>query len=167
MSVANPALGSTSTQSLTASVDLDTEPEKVFTLLCSVEKWPVWLPFLRSARRVESAEPFGLGSDVVLRSEISEEPEELYEVDQFLTNHHLSLVGAYSVRRRFEFRVERKSSCSRLQVRLCCPSYHGRLVSLLNGWRRGRKLQPQLEHAMANFKSLVEYRRDDAALADL
>lgn len=154
-------------RSLTASVDLDSPAEDVFTLLCSVEKWPVWLPFLRSARRVEYSEPIGLGSEVVLRSEAPGEEEQLYEVDQFITNHHLSLVGAYSVRRRVEFRVERKTSRSRLHVRLSYPSYHGRFGALLEWWRRGRRRLAQLQAALSNFKGLVEYRRNDAALADL
>lgn len=152
---------------VSASVDLETEPEAVFSLLCSVEKWPVWLPFLRSARRVESNAPLALGSDVVLRSDIPGEAEELYEVDQYISNHHLSLVGAYSVRRRFEFRVERKTSRSRLHVRLSYPSYHGRLLALFDNWLHGRRLLTQLQNAMNNFKSLVEYRRNDPALGDL
>jgi uncharacterized membrane protein len=167
MSAAAPTLDGARTQSVSASVDLETEPEAVFSLLCSVEKWPVWLPFLRSARRVEPNVPLALGSDVVLRSDIPGEPEELYEVDQYITNHHLSLVGAYSVRRRFEFRVERKTSRSRLHVRLCYPSYHGRLAAVVDNWRHGRRLLAQLQNAMTNFKGLVEYRRNDPALGDL
>jgi hypothetical protein len=154
-------------QTLNASVDLESEPEAVFSLLCSIEKWPVWLSFLRSARRVESNAPLGLGSEIVLRSEIPGEAEELYEVDQFIANHHLSLVGAYSVRRRVEFRVERKTSRSRLHVRVCYPQYHGKVVALIDTWRRGRKMLTQLQSALVNFKGLVEYRRQDAALADL
>lgn len=167
MSVLTSPLDRTGTRSLTASVDLESPPEDVFSLLCSVEKWPVWLSFLRSARRLESGEPIGLGSEVVLRSTIPGESEELYEVDQFITNHHLSLVGAYSIRRRVEFRVERKTSRSRLHVRLSYPSYHGRIAALVGGWGRGRKLLGQLNVAVTNFKGLVEYRRNDAALADL
>ncbi len=167
MSVATGVLDRRGTQTLNASVDLDSEPEAVFSLLCSVEKWPVWLSFLRSARRVESNAPLGLGSEVVLRSAVPGEAEELYEVDQFISNHHLSLVGAYSVRRRVEFRVERKTSRSRLHMRLCYPQYHGKVAAAIDGWRRGRRVLSQLQSAMVNFKRLVEYRRHDAALADL
>jgi uncharacterized membrane protein len=155
------------TRSLSASVDLESPAEDVFSLLCSVEKWPVWLSFLRSARRVEYGEPIGLGSEVVLRTQIPGEEEQLYEVDQFISNHHLSLVGAYSVRRRVEFRVERKTSRSRLHVRLSYPAYHGRVAALLDWWRRGRRILAQLQVALTHFKGLVEYRRNDAALADL
>ncbi len=155
------------TRSLTASVDLESPVEDVFTLLCSVEKWPVWLSFLRSARRVECDQPIGLGSEVVLRTQVPGEEEQLFEVDQFITNHHLSFVGAYSVRRRVDFRVERKTSLSRLHMRLSYPAYHGRFAALLDWWRRGRRMLAQLQVALTNFKGLVEYRRNDAALADL
>lgn len=154
-------------RSLTASVDLESPAEDVFSLLCSIEKWPVWLSFLRSARRVDYGEPIGIGSEVVLRSEVPGEEEQLYEVDQYITNHHLSLVGAYSVRRRVEFRVERKTSRSRLHMRLSYPAYHGRLAAVVEWWHRGRKRFWQLQGALTNFKGLVEYRRNEAALADL
>jgi hypothetical protein len=167
MSVAMPVLDRKGTQTLSASVDLDSEPEAVFSLLCSIEKWPVWLSFLHSARRLESNAPLGLGSEVMLRSAVPGETEQLYEVDQFITNYHLSLVGAYSVRRRVEFRVERKTTRSRLHARLCYPSYHGKIGGAIDGWRRGRKLFAQLQSAMTNFKGLVEYRRHDPVLADL
>jgi hypothetical protein len=166
MSILSPAVDR-GTRSLTASVDLESPAEDVFTLLCSVEKWPVWLLFLHSARRVEYNEPIGLGSDVVLRSEVAGEAEQLYEVDQFITNHHLSLVGAYSVRRRVEFRIERKTTLSRLHVRVSYPAYHGRVGGMLEWWRRGRRVLRQLQSAMTNFKGLVEYRRGDPVLADL
>lgn len=155
------------TRSLTASVDLESPAEDVFSLLCSVEKWPVWLSFLRSARRAEYGQPLAIGSEVVLRTQIPGEEEQIYEVDQFITNHHLSLVGAFSVRRRVEFRVERKTSRSRLHVRLSYPAYHGRLAAVVEWWRRGRRMLKQLQLALSNFKGLVEYRRNDPALADL
>ncbi|HEY9085173.1 MAG TPA: SRPBCC family protein [Candidatus Tyrphobacter sp.] len=167
MSVLTPTLDRTGMRSLSASVDVDSPPEDVFSLVCSVEKWPVWLSFLRSARRTAANEPIGLGSEVVLRSEIPGDAEELYEVDQFITNHCLSLVGAYSVRRRVEFKVEQKNSRSRLHVRLCYPSYHGKVAAFIDGLRHGRKLLAELHVAVNNFKGLVEYRRNDAALADL
>ncbi|MGH7737863.1 MAG: hypothetical protein ACREMP_08370 [Candidatus Tyrphobacter sp.] len=155
------------TRSFNASVDLESSAEDVFSLLCSIEKWPVWMPLVRSASRVTHGEPIALGSEIVLRSQTPGEGEELYEVDQFITNHHLSLVGAYSIRRRVEFRVEQKMTRSRLHVRLCYPAYHGRIVALLEWWRRGRKRFAQLQGAMTNFKGLVEYRRNDPVLADL
>ena len=65
--------------------------------------------FLRSARRVEPTEPIGLGSEVAIRSNLPGEDEELFEVDRFIPGHQLSLVGAFSVRRRIDIRIEQKS----------------------------------------------------------
>lgn len=152
---------------LSASLDLESPAEEAFALLCAVEKWPVWLSFLRSARLADPAAPLGMGSDVVVRSSLPGEAEELYEVDAFISNFHLSLVGAYSVRRRLDFRVERRSDRSKVHVRLTYPAYHGRIGAAIDRWRRGRRLEAALEDALVHFKGLVEYRRDDPILADL
>src|SRR6516165_4607159 len=91
-------------RSFSASLDIEAPAADAFTLLCSVEKWPVWLSFLRSAELVDTATPIGLGSEVLVRSTLPGNPEQLLEVDQYIANYHLSLVGAYSVRRRLDFR---------------------------------------------------------------
>jgi len=122
---------------------------------------------LRSARLAESGVPLQLGSEVVVRSTLPGDEEQLYEVDAFISNYHLSLVGAYSVRRRLDFRIERKTSRSKVHVRLSYPAYHGRLGIMLDRMKRGRKLAAALDDALIHFKGLVEYRRDEPALADL
>jgi uncharacterized membrane protein len=154
-------------RSFSASLDIETPPDEAFALLCSVEKWPVWLSFLRSAKLVDPSAPLGIGSEVFVRSTLPGEDEQLYEVDQYIANFHLSLVGAYSVRRTLDFRIERKTSRSKLHVRLSYPAYHGRIGALMERWRHGRKLERALDEALAHFKGLVEYRRDDGLLADL
>lgn len=152
---------------LSASLDVETAAEDAFTLLCAIEKWPVWLSFLRSARLNGARDDVKLGSEVVVRSSLPGEEEELYEVDAFVPNYRLSLVGAYSVRRRLDFRIERKTTRSRVHVRLAYPSYHGKVGQLFDAWRRRRKLSAALNDALVHFKGLVEYRRNDPALADL
>jgi hypothetical protein len=153
-------------QSHRASLDLACSPEDAFALLCAVEKWPVWLSFLRSVRRSDSHSQLGMGSEVVVRSWLPGEEEELYEVDGLITNYRLSLVGAYSLRRRFEFRIERRTSCSKLHARLDYPAYHGRLGTFLDRWQRGRRVANALDESLIRFKGLVEYNRDGPALAD-
>lgn len=167
MAVLSDAADRPGLRSLGASLEIDTPAEEAFALLCAVEKWPVWLSFLRSARVVGAAAPLALGSEVVIRSSLPGDEEQLFEVDALITNYHLSLVGAYSVRRRLDFRIERKTNSSKVHVRLSYPAYHGRLGALLDRWRRGRKLAAALDDALVHFKGLVEYRRDDAILADL
>lgn len=167
MAVASDPYTNSGRRPLYASLEVDSSAEEAFALLCAVEKWPVWLSFLRSARLARPNEPIGVGSEVVVRSSLVGEEEQLYEVDAFMTNYHLSLVGAYSVRRRLDFRIESRTSCSRVHVRLAYPAYHGRVGALVDDWRRGRKLAAALEDALVHFKGLVEYRRDEPVLADL
>ncbi|MFY9630531.1 MAG: hypothetical protein WAJ94_02855 [Candidatus Cybelea sp.] len=153
-------------QSHSAGLELDCTAEDAFALLCAVEKWPVWLSFLRSARRQSADGELEVGSEVVIRSLLPGEEEQLFEVDDYITNYRLSLVGAFSVRRRLDFRIERRTSRSKLHVRLSYPAYHGRLGGLLDRWQRGRRLSNALGDSLVHFKGLVEYQRDAAVLAD-
>jgi hypothetical protein len=149
-----------------ASLDVDCSPEEAFALLCAVEKWPVWLSFLRTARRSNRNPALQIGSEVVIRSSLPGEEEQVYEVDSLIANYRLSLVGAYSVRRRLDFRIEQRTSCSKVHVRLAYPAYHGRFGVLLDRWQRGRRLASALDDSLIHFKGLVEFKRDDAVLAD-
>ena len=154
-------------RSYSASLDIDSPVEDAFALLCAVEKWPVWLSFIRSANAADSASPMALGAEVVVRSSLPGHEEQLYEVDQFISNYHLSLVGAYSVRRRLDFRIERKTSRARIHVKMTYPAYGGRMGAMMDSWRNGRRLERVLDDALVHFKGLVEYRNADASLADL
>ncbi len=156
----------TGLQSHSASLELECCAEDAFALLCAVEKWPVWLSFLRSARRQNSESQLNVGSEVVIRSRLPGDEEQLYEVDAFIANYRLSLVGAFSMRRRLDFRIERRTSCSKLHVLLAYPAYHGRIGGLLDRWQRGRRVSNELDESLIHFKGLVEYQRDAAVLAD-
>lgn len=149
-----------------ASLDLDCSVEDAFALLCAVEKWPVWLALLRSARRTNPDEKIRVGTEIAIRSTLPGDEEELYEVDGLIANYRLSLVGAYSLRRRIEFRIERRTSCPRLHVHLAYPAYHGRVGTLLDRWQRGKRVATALDDSLVHFKGLVEYNRDAAVLAD-
>jgi len=153
-------------RTLSAAVDIQTAAEAAFSLLCAVEKWPVWLSFLRSAELIEAGEPLGIGSEVRVRSSVPGDPEQLFEIDHFITNYQLSLVGAFSVRRRMDFRLERKTTRCKLHARLEYPAYGGRLAVLYDGLRQGRKLGVQLEESLVHFKHLVEYDNSKDALLD-
>jgi uncharacterized membrane protein len=154
-------------RSYSASLDLESPVEEAFALLCAVEKWPVWLPFVRSAAQTEPASPLCAGSEILIRSNLPGHGEQLYEIDQFIANFHLSLVGAYSVRRRLDFRIERKTTRAKLHVRFSYPAYGGRVGEIVDAWKHGRKLERTLDEALLHFKGLVEYRTGDPLLADL
>ena len=148
-----------SPSALHCSQDLASSPEAAFALICAVEKWPVWLSCLRSARRIDPEQPFGVGSEVALRGKLAGDEEELYEVDRFLSGHIVSLVGAYSLRRRIDFRIERKSDRSKLVLRLDYPSYGGAVGALIDRMTARRRLDRALIDSLVHFKGLVEFER--------
>lgn len=156
------------TRLISASVDVQTPAETAFLHLCAVEKWPVWLSFLRSAQRLDPGAPLALGSEIRLRSAIPGDDDQLFEVDHYITNYQISLVGAFSVRRRLDLRLERKTSRCKLHARLEYPAYGGRLGVLYDAIRSGRKLATQLDESLVHFKHLAEYNPagKDELLAD-
>jgi hypothetical protein len=168
MAILREAVPRPGIRSLSAAVEIQAAAESAFSLLCTVEKWPLWLSFIRSAEPVNSAAAVGLGTEIVIRSTVPGEAEQLFEVDHYITNHQLSLVGAFSLRRRIDFRLERKTTRCKLHARLEYPAYGGRLGSLYEGLRSGRKLATQLEESVTHFKHLAEYNPTpkDELLAD-
>ncbi len=94
------------------------------------------------------------------------EDEELFEVDRFIDGHHVSLVGAFSCRRRLDFRVEQKSERSKIVVRVDYPTYGGVVAALVDRFTRRRKLDLALGDSLLHFKGLVEFEREDGLLAD-
>jgi len=155
-----------SPRALHRSQDVASPARTAFDLVCEVEKWPVWLSFLRSARRVEPNEPIALGSEVAIRSNLPGEDEELFEVDRFILGHQLSLVGAYSVRRRIDIRIEQKSARSKLVVRVDYPTYGGVLGALIDRLTRRRKLDIALNDSLIHFKGLCEFDQSPDAILD-
>jgi hypothetical protein len=155
-----------SPRALHRSQDLSSTARTAFDLACEVEKWPVWLSFVRSARRVDVERELGPGAEVAIRSIVAGSGEELFEVDRFIVGHQLSLVGAFSVRRRIDIRIEQKSERCRVVVRVDYPTYGGILGNLLDRLTRRRKLHAELDHALIHFKGLCEFDREAGALAD-
>jgi uncharacterized membrane protein len=167
MAILRDAVPRPGTRSVSAAVDIQAPADTAFALLCTVEKWPVWLSFLRSAEMVDPLTPVVLGSEILVRSIVPGEAEQLFEVDHLITNYQLSLVGAYSTRRRLDFRLERKTTRCKLHARIEYPAYGGRLGAIYDALRVGRKLATQLEESVTHFKHLVEYDGSkDALLAD-
>jgi uncharacterized membrane protein len=151
-----------------ASQDLTSCADAAFGLICEVEKWPVWLSLAKTARRLDESQPLRMGSEVALRGAIPGEAEQLFEVDRFLEGYVLSLVGAFSVRRRLDFRVERKGPRTKLVMRVEYPSYGGALGALIDRMTARRRLETALEESLVHFKGLVEFKDagTDAVLSD-
>ena len=167
MALSSVSLDRPSPRALHRSQDVASPARTAFDLVCEVEKWPVWLSFLRSARRVEPGEPLGSGSEVAIRANLPGDEEELFEVDRFIPGHQLSLVGAYSCRRRIDIRIEQKSERSKLVVRVDYPTYGGVLGALIDRLTRRRKLDIALSDSLIHFKGLCEFDSSpDAILVD-
>ena len=166
MALPSVSLDRPSPRALHRSQDVASPALTAFDLVCEVEKWPVWLSFVRSARRLEPSRPLGLGSEVAMRSNLPGEEEELFEVDRYIPGHQLSLVGAFSVRRRIDFRIESKSERSKLVIRVDYPTYGGMLGALVDRLTRRRKLEMALNDSLIHFKGLCEYDRSPDAMLD-
>jgi len=148
------------------SQDVAAPADAAFALLCEVEKWPVWLSFLRSARRIDPSTPLRVGAEVAIRSSIPGDEEELFEIDGYIEGYMLSLVGAYSCRRRLDLRVERKTQRSKIVVRLDYPTYGGVLVDLVDRLTTRRKLDLALGDSLVHFKGLAEYDRNATVILE-
>ena len=167
MALPSVSLDRPSPRALLSSADLASPARTAFDLVCEVEKWPVWLSFIRTARRVAADAPLTLGSEVAIRSDSLGEGEELFEVERFIPGHQLSLVGAYSIRRRIDIRIESKTEHCKVVVRIDYPTYGGILGKLIDRLTRRRHLSLALGESMIHFKWLCEYNRDpQAILAD-
>jgi len=166
MAVPAHTLDRPSARAIHRAQDVATPAATAFARICEVEKWPVWLSFLRSSRLTEPHLAFGEGSEVAIRSNLPGEDEELFEVDRFIDGYHVSLVGAFSCRRRLDFRIEQKSERSKLVVRVDYPTYGGAVAALVDRFTRRRKLDLALGDSLLHFKGLVEFEREDGILAD-
>ena len=108
-----------------------------------------------------------MGTEIAIRSEqLPGEDEEFFEVDRYIAGHQVSLVGAFSCRRRIDFRVEQKSERSKVVVRVDYPTYGGITGALLDRFTRRRRLDVELANSLLHFKGLVEFERPDGGLDD-
>jgi hypothetical protein len=166
MAVSAYAFDRPSTRAIHRAQDVASPAATAFARICEVEKWPVWLSFLRTARLAEPNVPFGEGSEIAIRSRLPGDAEELFEVDRFIPGFHVSLVGAYSCRRRLDFRVEQKSEHSKVVVQLDYPTYGGAVAALVDRFTRRRQLEVALGDSLLHLKGLVEFDSGDGILAD-
>ena len=150
-----------------ASEEIVSDAGAAFALLCEVEKWPVWLSLVRRASRLDGDRPLSLGSEIVMVAPLLGRGEEIFVVERFLQGHLLHLESAYSCRRSWEFRIERKGSKTRLTAALAYATYGGQLGAQLDRFTRRRTAERELGASVVHFKGLVEFENHpDRVLAD-
>ncbi|TAM91996.1 hypothetical protein EPN42_02035 [bacterium] len=150
-----------------ASEEIVSDAGAAFALLCEVEKWPVWLSLVRSVRRLDGDHALCLGSEVAIQAPLLGSGEEIFVVERFLQGHLLRIESAFSCRRSWEFRIERKGERARLAVALAYPTYGGWLGAQLDRLARRRKAESELWASVVHFKGLVEFENHpDRVLAD-
>jgi hypothetical protein len=146
---------------LIVSEELDVPPEIAFARLCAVETWPVWMSFVKRTTVNPAAGPLRVGTDIHVWSDLNRGAEEIYEVDEVLEPYTLVLVGAYSLRRRIEFRIERQLERARMTIRICYHIHGGALSTSIDRMTLRRKLGAALAQSVETFKGLVEHDAAD------
>ena len=153
---------------LVATEELHVSAEIAFARICSIKTWPVWLSFVKRAELEDPGNTLTHQSDIVLLSELFDGKEEVFEVEELIEPYLLTLVGAFSCRRRIQFRVERKDDISRLIVKIAYPSYGNLIGRYTERFMFRRKMQTVLTESLQTFKGLVEHdaiEREDRAAA--
>jgi hypothetical protein len=148
---------------LVASENLSVSAEIAFSRICSIQTWPVWLSFVRRAEFDGYPGLLTQASDIVLASDLSAGMEEVFEVEELIEPYLLTLVGAFSCRRRIQFRVDRKDDVSRLTVRIAYSRQGGLLQGFVARFLSRRKLNGLLAQSLQTFKSLVEHDAEERA----
>ncbi len=142
---------------LVATEELTVSPEIAFSRICSISTWPVWLSFVRRAELNDRTSELTHSSDVLLASDLSEGAEEVFEVEELIKPYLLTLVGAFSCRRRIQFRIEAKNKLAKVIVKIAYPRRGGLFYKPFDGFMQRRKLNAALVHSLQTFKGLVEH----------
>jgi hypothetical protein len=146
---------------LVVSEDVDVSPDVAFARLCAVETWPVWFSIVKRAQMHATNLPLLVGQDVSLWSELNNGREEVYEVEDLISPSTLTFVGAFSCRRRIDFRIERRGEFSRIVICLTYPIYGGIFAKSLDRITLQRRILSALSHSLETLKGLVEHDQLD------
>ena len=142
---------------LVATEELNVSADIAFSRICAVQTWPVWLSFVKRAELEDRTSLLTHDSDILLLSDLFDGKEEVFEVEELIEPYLLTLVGAFSCRRRIQFRVESKNEISRVIVKIAYPTYGGIVRKYTDRLMFRRKLHTALAQSLQTFKGLVEH----------
>ena len=112
-------------------VDIDASPEKVFAVLCDVERWPEWTSTMISVQRLDGG-PFAVGSRTRVR-----QPKlrpAVWQVTELESERNFTwTTGAPGLRMKAEHSVEPQGGGSRVALSFEISGPIGPVISRLYG----------------------------------
>jgi uncharacterized protein YndB with AHSA1/START domain len=119
------------TRKIVITVDIDAEPEKVFAVLCDVERWPDWTTTMTSVRRMENG-AFGVGSTARVRQPRLRPA--VWQVTQFEDNRNFTwTTGSPGLRMTAGHSIEPHGMGSRVALSFELSGFIAPLASRLYG----------------------------------
>jgi uncharacterized membrane protein len=135
------------------AINIDASPEKVFAVLCDVERWPEWTPTMTSVQLLDQG-PFAVGSSAHIR-----QPKlraTVWKVTELQTQNFTWVTHAPGLRMKAGHAVEGRGTGSRVELSFEISGFMGPLISRLYGGliqeyvtTESRKLKQRAESAAA------------------
>jgi uncharacterized membrane protein len=133
------------------AVDIDAPPEKVFAVLCDVERWPEWTPTMTRVQRLDQG-PFAVGSSAQIH-----QPKlrpSVWKVTEFEPQNFTWVASAPGLRMKAGHAVERAGVGSRVELSFEISGFLGPMAYRLYGGlieeyvtTESRKLKQRVESA--------------------
>jgi uncharacterized membrane protein len=135
------------------AINIDASPEKVFAVLCDVERWPEWTPTMTSVQRLDQG-PFAVGSSAQIR-----QPKlraMVWKVTEFAAQNFTWVTSAPGLRMKAGHVVAGQGTVSRVELSFEISGFMGPLISRLYGGlieeyvtTESRKLKQHVESSAA------------------
>ncbi|HZE44828.1 MAG TPA: SRPBCC family protein [Steroidobacteraceae bacterium] len=119
-----------SRNAFSVTVNIDAPPEKVFAVLCDVERWPEWTPTMTSVQRLDQG-PFGVGS--VARVRQPKLRPTVWKVTALEAQNFTWVTSAPGLRMQAGHAVERSRLGSRVELSFEISGFLGPVVALVYG----------------------------------
>jgi len=144
----------------TGSVEIFAPVERVFDAIADVEKWPAWLAGVVSAQQPDH-QPIVPKQEVYVCLHAGRRRwHESFEVSRLVRNAFLTLEGAYSAARRFDFRLEQRAGFTRLALTIGYAVFGGRIGAAVDSAFRRRAVQRLVNESLEHLKHRVEDAAD-------
>jgi uncharacterized membrane protein len=119
-----------SRNAFSVAVNIDAPPEKVFAVLCDVERWPEWTPTMTSVQRLDQG-PFAVGSSAQIR-----QPKlrpTVWKVTELKAQNFTWVASAPGLRMKAGHAVQRLGFGSRVELSFEISGFMSPVVSLVYG----------------------------------